>query len=262
MLTRAHLDAVRAYEIDRVLTLVPSPCGAVLEIGAAGGFQAALLARHFASVAAVDLAESIPAGDKAFPVQAYDGRHLPFPDASFDMVFSSNVLEHIAHVEAFQAEIRRVLKPGGRAVHVLPTATWRFWSILTHYLDLPARVLARLRGKGAAANDGVTTPAAPPLARPSLATQLGNLLMARRHGERGTSVGELYSFSRLAWVPLFRRNGFAVERVVPLKVFYTGYALFDTRLGIPARQRLASFLGSSTLLYVLSDDGSRPSKSA
>ena len=98
MLTRAHLDAVRRYESERVLALVPTPRGRLLEIGAAGGFQAQLLAPHFAEVEAIDLPQSIPAGTKAFPVEPYDGHRLPFPDRSFDLVFSSNVLEHIAHV--------------------------------------------------------------------------------------------------------------------------------------------------------------------
>lgn len=251
MLTRAHLDALRRYEIDRVLALVPDPRGAVLEIGAAGGFQAALLAGHFDRVAAIDLPQSISAGATAFPVQPYDGKRLPFPNSSFDVVFSSNVLEHIPHVEAFQAEIRRVLKPGGRAVHVLPSASWRFWTTLTHYLDLPARVLARLGGRTEPAGAGpVATPAT---VRPGLGARLGNLLFEYRHGERGTTLGELYLFSRPAWRALFRRNGFVVERAVPLGLFYTGYSLLDSGLGVAARRSLATVLGSATVLYVLRD---------
>lgn len=252
MLTRVHLDALRRWEIDRVLALAPTPRGAVLEIGAAGGFQAALLAGHFDRVAAIDLPQSIPAGGTAFPVQPYDGQRLPFPDRSFDVVFSSNVLEHIPHVEAFQAEIRRVLKPGGRAVHVLPSASWRFWTTLTHYLDLPARVLARLGGRNEPPSGAPV--AAPAPAKPGLAARLGNLLFEYRHGERGTTLGELYLFSRPAWRALFRRNGFVVERAVPLGLFYTGYSLCDSALGIPARRTLASILGSATVLYVLRDD--------
>ena len=38
----------------------------------------------------------------------YNGRDLPFDDATFDVVYSSNTLEHIAHVRDFQAEIQRV----------------------------------------------------------------------------------------------------------------------------------------------------------
>ncbi len=46
----------------------------------------------------------------------YDGRTLPFPDQQFDVVFSMLVFEHIQHVDLTFAEIRRVLKPGGRLV--------------------------------------------------------------------------------------------------------------------------------------------------
>lgn len=249
MLTRAHLDTVRRYEIERVLSLVPTPRGRALEIGAAGGFQAALLAPHFAEVEAVDLPQSIPAEGAAFPVRPYDGCRLPFPDRSFDMVFSSNVLEHIPHVEAFQAEIRRVLKPRGRAVHVLPSATWRLWTIATHYLDLPARVVARLRARSSPETHSSGAPQ-DEVGRAGRSPVL-NALFEWRHGERGCTLGELYLFSRPAWTRLFRRNGFAVEQAAPLGLFYTGYALCGEGLGIRARRRLARVLGSATVLYVL-----------
>jgi SAM-dependent methyltransferase len=47
-----------------------------------------------------------------------DGRHLPFPDATFDVVFSYSVFQHFSRddaVAAFQ-ELGRVLKPGGTSL--------------------------------------------------------------------------------------------------------------------------------------------------
>ncbi|HSG88552.1 MAG TPA: class I SAM-dependent methyltransferase [Pseudomonadales bacterium] len=47
---------------------------------------------------------------------------LPFPDASFDVVVCSEVLEHIFDHRGVLAEISRVLKPGGRFVTSVPRA--------------------------------------------------------------------------------------------------------------------------------------------
>lgn len=42
------------------------------------------------------------------------GEEIPFADASFDVVFANNVLEHLQQPELVFREIARVLKPGGR----------------------------------------------------------------------------------------------------------------------------------------------------
>ena len=45
-----------------------------------------------------------------------DAERLPFPDASFDLVFGHAVLHHIPHLERAFAEFERVLAPGGTLV--------------------------------------------------------------------------------------------------------------------------------------------------
>ena len=45
---------------------------------------------------------------------------LPFEDASFDHIISTQVLEHVDDLEAVFAEIARTLRPGGTSLHVFP----------------------------------------------------------------------------------------------------------------------------------------------
>lgn len=47
------------------------------------------------------------------PIHWVDGVALPFPDASFDVVVSFDVFEHIPDSDAHLDEVRRVLRPGG-----------------------------------------------------------------------------------------------------------------------------------------------------
>jgi ubiquinone/menaquinone biosynthesis C-methylase UbiE len=60
-----------------------------------------------------------------------DYDRLPFPDASFDVVACTEVLEHLRFPGTALAEVRRVLRPDGRLVGSVPNATrlrnrWRF----------------------------------------------------------------------------------------------------------------------------------------
>lgn len=50
----------------------------------------------------------------------YDGRTIPFSDSSFDIVFSSEVLEHVFEPEKFISEIYRVVKVNGLVILTCP----------------------------------------------------------------------------------------------------------------------------------------------
>ncbi|MCK0533359.1 class I SAM-dependent methyltransferase [Sphingobium agri] len=50
----------------------------------------------------------------------FDGFSIPFPDASFDTVLCTEVLEHSPQPMTLIAEIERVLKPGGTLIATVP----------------------------------------------------------------------------------------------------------------------------------------------
>lgn len=66
--------------------------------------------------------EQVPAG-----LLSGDILKLPFPDASFDKVLMSEVLEHISDDRVALSEIYRVLKPGGILALSVPHARYPFW---------------------------------------------------------------------------------------------------------------------------------------
>lgn len=93
-----------------------SPSMQVLDLGAGSGLgiQAAFSIKgRCARYVGVDLDPRVLANPHLDEAHIADASALPFPDASFDLVFHKMVAEHLADpVTAFQ-EIARVLKPGG-----------------------------------------------------------------------------------------------------------------------------------------------------
>lgn len=53
-----------------------------------------------------------------------DVRNMPFNNESFDILFVTDVLEHVEEIETAINEIKRVLKKGGSAILSGPTETW------------------------------------------------------------------------------------------------------------------------------------------
>lgn len=108
-----------------------------------------LLANGYSGIHGVDIRGKLSAwqsflsehiGLKDLRLAEYDGTALPFDDASFDLVFSEQVIEHVRPdvLEHYYREERRVLRPGGIAFHRVPhrltpydshTRTW-----FLHYL--------------------------------------------------------------------------------------------------------------------------------
>ncbi len=99
----------------------------VLDAGSGAGYGSAYLARHGARVLAFDAgAGAIEhsrqryAGDPVTFEVADLNAPLPVGDAVFDLVFSSNVFEHVAHVDRLAAECARVVAPDGVVIIAVP----------------------------------------------------------------------------------------------------------------------------------------------
>ena len=137
-----------------------SPHDRILEIGCGIGIHSALLTR-FGEVSATELSapgsfvgadrdvdearervfRALARGTVAFKYN--DGRHLDYPDQTFDLVFHNSVIEHVPDVEAFNREVLRVLKPGGVCICITGTPTLCNYRLLRHWtITVPTQLLA------------------------------------------------------------------------------------------------------------------------
>ena len=129
--------------------------GRILDMGCGGGRHAFEAWRRGATVVAFDYSEAelkevrgvlggmldageLPHGGRGGAVNG-DALQLPFPDATFDGVIASEVLEHLWDDERAIAELVRVLKPGARMAVTVPTR-WPervCWALDYRYHDTP-----------------------------------------------------------------------------------------------------------------------------
>jgi SAM-dependent methyltransferase len=151
--------SLRRRELRRILEHVEGDLGLTLEIGCGNGLSAALLGERASRVIASDLPFVDPtshaiglATTRSFLRQAgsdavlagCSGEALPLRDQTIDTVFMLYSLEHVPDRERCLAEVRRVLRPGGRLVNVVPTAPASIVYPVAFYAELLRRIAGRL----------------------------------------------------------------------------------------------------------------------
>lgn len=111
--TASLLDALRAD-----LAGLPLAGASVLDVGGGPGYFADAFAARGAHYVPVepDVGEMAAAGITVPGSVRGDGRALPFRGGAFDVVYSSNVAEHVADPWAMGDEMLRVTRPGGLTV--------------------------------------------------------------------------------------------------------------------------------------------------
>lgn len=95
----------------------------LLEVGIGQGSDLAQFAAGGARCFGIDLTENHIRITRQRFAQSHlqveltrgDAEHLPFPDRSFDVVYSYGVIHHTPSIEAALKEMYRVLRPGGEA---------------------------------------------------------------------------------------------------------------------------------------------------
>jgi SAM-dependent methyltransferase len=237
------LEERRLSQLELVRPWIP-PKQRILEVGGGSGYQASVLRSWGHDVRSIDIA--VPS-QTYHPIELYDGVNIPFPDASFDVVFSSNVLEHLDTPGALLREMRRVLTPAGRAIHIVPSATWRAATSVTHYVFLVKYALGLQRSRAFSPSE---TSLKATIGKRGVLGTIVKVMLPGPHGAYRNAAIELYTYTRRRWVAVFKESGFSVSMATGQGLFYTGNAVAPS-LPIATRRQLGRLLGSSSHAFLL-----------
>ena len=110
----------------RFLRTEARPEDRALDLGCGDGTLTAELARATAQVVGAEVAQAaIARAAERHPDLRFElipiGGPLPFAANQFDLVWSSEVIEHVADTARWLSEARRVLAPGGRLALTTPS---------------------------------------------------------------------------------------------------------------------------------------------
>jgi SAM-dependent methyltransferase len=169
-----YLFHIAAYDfaVERLRDHTPAP--RVLDYGCGTGYGAHRLAEAGFEVLGVDVSEaavshaveSHPDSTARFrAILPVEQAPLPIDDASFDAVVSFQVIEHVPSVDAYLAEVARVLRPGGLFLCATPDRVtglfprqrpWNRW----HLEEFDQKGLAARVGRHLRVDDvmGLTAP--------------------------------------------------------------------------------------------------------
>jgi SAM-dependent methyltransferase len=102
--------------------------GRVLENGCGVGAYVEHLAPHAGTLIGLeyDFDRASVAHRRSDLILCAAGERLPFPDNSFDLILSHEVLEHVKDDRAAVLEMVRILNPGGRIVIFVPNRGYPF----------------------------------------------------------------------------------------------------------------------------------------
>jgi ubiquinone/menaquinone biosynthesis C-methylase UbiE len=132
--TREFFDDLDDYRFDklhylpRLVDFSAYRGRTVLEVGCGIGTDLVRFARGGALVTGIDLSSTAIElakqnfalhGQQAQDLRVANGEALPFPDASFDVVYGHGVVQYTADAPQLIRECHRVLRPGGDAIFMV-----------------------------------------------------------------------------------------------------------------------------------------------
>ena len=222
----------------------------ILEIGGGDGYIASIFAERGYIVTSIDISPRYP---QHFPVQEVAGDKLSFPDENFDIVFSSNVLEHVVNLRVLLSEIKRVAKKDAVIIHTMPSPAWRllttFFYIFRLILKGPLILISHLKGNSENENVSGLLVNEKDSVKKTYIKKLRNIIL-HPHGNYPSFFHEIYYFSRKRWLKVFMENNFKITHTCKCPLMYSGYFVFKFKF-VSLRRKVAEDFFSAGYIYIM-----------
>lgn len=232
-----------------------------LELGAGDGFQSALLAKYVSRLTSTDYNPGVLKLKRSESVEyrVCDAEKVgeAFRENEFDLVFSSNLLEHLPDPQQALGGIHKVLKVDGITIHVMPSQFWKLSHVGLYTANrlvgfVERRVQEFGLGRQVTKEGRVFSFENNPKTQKPKRSFLSSLLVPVPHGVSPTNIQEFEAFRRSRWEQEFARANFELVAVMKGPVS-SGYGFgFDTI------RRLLERLGfASEYIYIAVKKGER-----
>lgn len=139
-----------------------------------------------------------------------------FADREFDIVFSSNLFEHLPDPRCCLKGIHRILKDDGITIHIMPNPIWKVSMLLLFYpvllFTLPARVIHKIRKhKRKDVTPGIGN-------NPKFSGRkkgfFRNRLIPIPHGAYKSNIEEIFEYRKKKWEKVLESSNFDVITVL------------------------------------------------
>ncbi|MGI5846184.1 MAG: class I SAM-dependent methyltransferase [Alphaproteobacteria bacterium] len=105
------------------------PRANVLEVGCGDGYGTCYINRSDINLEAIDVSKDAikiaKSKYKNIKFKSFNGKDFNYPDNTFDVILSFQVIEHVESVEQYLKELRRILKPKGLLILTTPDRRYR-----------------------------------------------------------------------------------------------------------------------------------------
>ena len=216
-----YLNDIRTIGITKAFHNVPKKTfKEALELGAGNGFQSSLLTIYCNLLVSTEINdERLEIKDiKNVNYQICDALKIKdfFEEKKFDLIYSSNMLEHITEQEKVLQGCMHCLKDDGIIIHTMPSVFWKICQLFFFYPNLFLNAIASIKRK-------ILNKQRTPVKKNTKGnnfdiknqkkTKWKEKFIPPIHGVSRTHLGEFMAFRKKHWISVFEKADFNIINI-------------------------------------------------